>query len=59
MVGHLLDRGKSIWDGLIVPYVTKILQNFWLTLVIKRLIILSLFNGISTFVGYLMPKLFS
>ena len=33
MVLHLHDPSKSIWSYQIVPHVTKILQNFWLTLV--------------------------
>ena len=33
VVCHLHDLGKSIWSWRIVLYVTKILQNFWLTLV--------------------------
>ena len=33
VVCHLNDLGKSIQSCQIVPHATKILQNFWLTLV--------------------------
>ena len=31
VVCHLHNISKSIWSYLIVPHITKILQNFWLT----------------------------
>ena len=36
MIHHFHNLGKSIWNCRIVPHIIKILQNFWLTLVISE-----------------------
>ena len=38
VVLHLYSLGKSIWNFKIVPHITKILQNFLLTLEIPMIV---------------------
>ena len=45
VVYHLHDLGKSIQSCQIVPHVTKILQNFWLILIILYCHIANMFEG--------------
>ena len=55
VLGYFMQRGKgtAFTEHLCINFMCNcFLRYFWFGLV-------SLFNGISTFVGYLMPMLFS
>ena len=59
IVSVLLSNINSVFDGMTRPNFSRANQEKKQSTNIKRFGLVSLFNGISTFVGDLMPILFS
>ena len=59
-VGYQTDiKSAGFWSRLEASHESSHTEELWYNQTVYLFGLVSLFNGISTFIGYLMPKLFS